>query len=73
MHPYRPLYVVTDTREPPSQELRGLAVLLLVLGVLRMLPALVRSEGANTETAIAVLMLCAGSVLLVRTAATRSA
>ena len=34
MHPYRPLFVSNKRRETPSSELRGLAVLLAVLGLL---------------------------------------
>ena len=66
MEPYRPLFVLTETEEPPPHELRGLAVLVVVLGVLRLAPALVRGEAISTESAIAFAMLVLGAAVLVR-------
>ena len=65
MEPYRPLFVLVETEEPAPHELRGLAVLLVMLGVLRLLPSLVVREGVTTESAIAWVMLVVGILVLV--------
>ena len=60
VNPYRPLHVARD--EPPERadpELRGLAVVLVVLGVLRVIPALVDGK-LDLETVIAIAMLAVG-------------
>jgi hypothetical protein len=66
MHPYRPLFVSNESRETPSSELRGIAVLLVVLGILRIVPALMREEPAGLEIALATAMLMLGMAILVR-------
>ena len=66
MEPYRPLYVLNEREDPPSHELRGLAVLVVVLGALRVIPALVGGEAANPESVIAAVMVVAGVVSLAR-------
>ena len=66
MHPYRPLFVSNESRETPSSELRALAVLLVVLGILRIVPALMREEPAGLEIALATTMLVLGIAILVR-------
>jgi len=61
MNPYRPLHVAGA--EPPERtdpELRGLAVVLVVLGVLRVIPALVDGT-LDLETVIAIAMLAVGT------------
>ncbi len=62
MNPYRSLHV-TRTGPPPardSSELRGLAVVLVILGVLRLLPVLEAHEDLGVEAAVAVGMLAVG-------------
>ncbi len=67
MEPYRRLYVVNERgHDPPTHELRGLAVLLVVLGVLRILPALASGEAANSESVIATAMLAIGTTIVLR-------
>lgn len=64
MEPYRPLYALN---EPPvasePSELRGLAFLLIVLGLLRVTPAIVAFEPMTRELAVAVIMLVAGILI----------
>jgi hypothetical protein len=66
MEPYRPLYVVNEREDPTAHELRGLAVLLVVLGALRIIPALVRGETLSTESALATAMLAVGVAIVLR-------
>lgn len=66
MEPYRPLYVLNECEDHSSNELRGLAVLVVVLGALRLIPALVGGEAANAEAVVAALMVVAGVVFLAR-------
>ena len=61
MNPYRPLHVCRDEpEERPDAELRGMAILLVVLGILRFLPIVAGKQGNATEVAIAFVMLFAG-------------
>ena len=67
MEPYRPLFVIVDDPERRQpQELRGLAVLLVVLGALRVVPALVCDELVTTEALSALVMVALGIGILVR-------
>lgn len=69
MDPYRPLHVVDDepAREDTSldHEEWVLAVLLIVLGLARVVPAVCAGEAFETEATIALLMLIAGLRLMV--------
>ena len=68
MQPYRPLYSVDEPRrEPPAgSEDRALAFLLIVLGTLRVIPAVVRGELFGAEATIALIMLVLGLVIVAR-------
>ena len=62
MHPYRPLHVATEHREEcPSHPL---AILLIVLGLLRVVPA-VSVRDFDVEASIAGAMLAGGLALRV--------
>jgi hypothetical protein len=62
MHPYRPLYVASRTQAPakPSLELRGLAIVLVLLAAVRLLPVLAAHEAFGAEATIALAMLSLG-------------
>jgi len=62
MHPYRPLHAATTDLTPShaDRELRGLAVVLIILGMLRLLPALASHEAFGAETVVALAMLALG-------------
>jgi hypothetical protein len=60
MNPYRGLFVVDDLQQDDAHELRGFAILLIVLGLLRIVPASVTGELITSEAALAILMLMVG-------------
>ena len=62
--PYRPLHAAKP--EPPEDpEERVLAVLLIVLGLARVVPAIATGETFGTEATIASLMLACGLAMVV--------
>ena len=67
VHPYRPLHAADEDTQPPESDPEGriLAGLLIVLGLARVVPALVTGEAFGTEATIASLMLAAGISMLV--------
>jgi len=68
--PYRPLYVIDRERPHPTgcsnQEVRGLALLLIVLGGLRIVPAIAAGESLRSESSVAVIMLALGTAIVAR-------
>lgn len=66
MHPYRPLWIADPDERAPRDELRGLAVVLVGLGLLRLVPAITLWEPVGLETGLAALMAIAGAHLLAR-------
>jgi len=65
VHPYRPLFVrSTDEASQGAFELRGLALVLILLGVVRLLPALATHEAFGVEPSLAVSMLALGALEL---------
>jgi hypothetical protein len=59
--PYRPLHVFDDKGDDPrDHDEYVLAILLIVLGLARVLPAICLGEGFGTEATIASLMLFGG-------------
>jgi hypothetical protein len=62
MHPYRPLYVTSRTKAPakPPLELRGLAIVLVLLAAIRLLPVLATHEAFGAEATVAMAMLSLG-------------
>src|SRR4051812_39392105 len=66
MHPYRSLHVTRPepARRAASIELRGLAVVLIVLGVLRLLPVIVAHDAFGAEATVAVAMISLGVLAL---------
>lgn len=66
MHPYRPLYVASRPEAPrnPPLELRGLAIVMVLLAVLRLLPLVATHETFGTEATVALAMLALGAIEL---------
>ena len=66
MLPYRPLFVCID--EPlrrDRRELHGLALMLIVLGALRLLPSIVTHEPIGIETTAAAAMFACGIAIAI--------
>jgi hypothetical protein len=64
MKPYRTLFV--RDAEPPRRdlrELRGLAFLMIVLGLLRLLPSIASAEPIGIEASVAAIMIVIGAAI----------
>jgi hypothetical protein len=67
MQPYRPLYVADDeARDSAAPEDRALAVLLIVLGAVRVVPAIATGETFGAEATVAAIMVVLGVVMSIR-------
>ena len=64
--PYRPLYVVEDEPQAANHELRGLAACVVVLGLVRVVPAWIVGEPFAAEAIVAALMVVGGAGALCR-------
>ena len=68
MGPYRPLHVYDKKAEEAScrADDRVLAILMLVLGLARLIPALINRESAGTEVTVAGMMVVAAILIGLR-------
>jgi hypothetical protein len=66
VNPYRPLHTATDDEPATDPEDRILAAMMIVLGLVRLVPAIATAETFGTEVTIAALIVAAGIAMLVR-------
>lgn len=66
MSPYRPLHTTREQESRgPEHDDRVLAVLMIVLGLARLVPAIATAEAFGTEATVAAIMLAGGLAILV--------